>query len=330
MPTSRGECHSSEVRVRLSQSKLFIVFLHDTFRSGHSGVQSFKFRGKTYSSGGPGGSLFLTELGLRPENQICVMLNSPTHAELSPGPSELPPPSETTLVPGEDHPTTEDCDMQSPAPPGDDAVIHVVFSRGGNTHGKTSFNIRLESTTIEDLIRRISAFMVTSPVDFCTTTTTLQIEDRDWSMGFCYGKSLSEAGVSNGSEVTACLPIPAAATTVLPVPGTTGDLPTILTHEHNGATWKVDSDKLAKHFQETMSGPYSKVYPHEDENADYFTVQTPRDMNWIAFFYHLPALVSDADATTLGNRRAVLHREFCRCLSWTSPPCQHRRWEMSP
>ena len=25
MPTSRGECHSSEVRVRLSQSKLFIV-----------------------------------------------------------------------------------------------------------------------------------------------------------------------------------------------------------------------------------------------------------------------------------------------------------------
>ena len=66
-----------------------------------------------------------------------------------------------------------------------------------------------------------------------------------------------------------------------------------------------------------MSGPYSKMYPHEDENADYLTVQIPRDMNWVAFFYHLPELVSDA--TTLGNRRAALHREFCRCLAWTSP-----------
>ena len=169
-------------------------------------------------------------------------------------------------------------DGQSTAPPEDNVVIQVVFSRDGNIQGKTPFEVRVESTTIEGLIRLINAFLVHSPVDHCTAMTTLQIGTKVCSIGFGYGKLLSEAGVSNGSEVTAHLPTSAAEVVVPPDPDTTEDLPTMLSHEYQGVIWEVNKCELVKHFQETISGPYVKMCPQQDDQADFITVQVPRDM----------------------------------------------------
>jgi hypothetical protein len=59
------------------------------------------------------------------------------------------------------------------------------------------------------------------------------------------------------------------------------------------------------------------MYPQQDDLADFLTVQAPRDTSWVAFFYHLPELLTDA--ATLGNCRVAFHNAFCRCLAWTSP-----------
>ena len=123
--------------------------------------------------------------------------------------------------------------------------------------------------------------------------------------------------MSNGSTVTAYLQPSAAEAEVPHGPDSTEVLPAMLSHTYQGVTWRVDLDQLAKHFQETISGPYETMYPGQDNLADYSLVQVPRNMSWIAFFYHLPKFF--ADDSTMRDRRAALHYAFCRFLAWTSP-----------
>ena len=160
--------------------ELLSTVLHATLRAGHPGVQSFKFRGKSNGYGDSSGSLFLTELGLRPENQICVTLNASAPSALPSGTANIPPSSEAASTPSGDHLAVEGSDGPSDAPTEDDAVILVVFSRDGIIRGQTPFKCRVSSTTVDTLMRRIEAFLADSPVGPRTTMLTLEIGTRNY------------------------------------------------------------------------------------------------------------------------------------------------------
>ena len=49
----------------------------------------------------------------------------------------------------------------------------------------------------------------------------------------------------------------------------------MLSHKYKNITWTVNVDQLAKHFQDTISGPYKQMYPGLDNLADYDQVQVP-------------------------------------------------------
>ena len=118
-------CATSTLRVRVGTGNTYTVSvsldettsdefielmrtaLHATLSDGHPGVQSFMCRGKSHYYGDSGGSLFLTELGLRPDGQVDVTLAPYAPQALPPCLATRTPSSEVPPTLSVDRPAME-------------------------------------------------------------------------------------------------------------------------------------------------------------------------------------------------------------------------------
>ena len=87
--------------------ELLNTALHGTLCVGHPGVQNYLCQGKFHHYGEPGGSLFLTELGLHHNGEVDVTLAPFVPPAFPSRLATMPPPSEVLPTHSADRPVTE-------------------------------------------------------------------------------------------------------------------------------------------------------------------------------------------------------------------------------
>ena len=129
-----GNAYTMSVSLDETTSDEFIVLMGTALRAklsdGHPGVQSFRCRCQSHRYGDSGGSLFLSELGLRPDGQVVVTLVPYTPQALPPRIATRTPPYEVTPNLSVDHPAAEVVDVPSSGAVGCDDTPPLEVAAG--------------------------------------------------------------------------------------------------------------------------------------------------------------------------------------------------------